>query len=207
MVSSCKIPGKKLSVSVKGGVAVEDEKIIELFWQRNEQAISAAQEQYGIYCKSIAVSILENAQDAEECLNDTVLSLWNSIPPNHPRSLRAYMGKIIRNLALNRYRAMQRQKRGSGNMPLLLDELSEVVSERETVEQILDSRALTEALQDFLRQLPKNQRVMFVRRYWYADPVGTLAEAFGISENSLSVKLHRMRQKLKLYLQERGFDL
>lgn len=186
---------------------MEDEAIVALFWQRNEQAIAAAQEQYGIYCKSIAASILENAQDAEECLNDTVLSLWNSIPPNRPRSLRAYMGKIIRNLALNRYRAMQRQKRGSGNMPLLLQELSEVVSDTETVEQALESRALTEAMQDFLRQLPREQRVMFVRRYWYADSLETLAKNFGISENALSVKLYRIRQKLKLYLQERGFDL
>lgn len=186
---------------------MEDEAIVALFWQRNEQAIAAAQEQYGIYCKSIAASILGNTQDAEECMNDTVLSLWNSIPPNRPRSLRAYMGKIIRNLALNRYRAMQRQKRGSGNMPLLLQELSEVVSDTETVEQALESRALTEAMQDFLRQLPREQRVMFVRRYWYADSLETLAKNFGISENTLSVKLYRIRQKLKLYLQERGFDL
>lgn len=191
----------------KGGKPTEDAEIVQLYWDRNELAIPATSEKYGSYCRAIAGNILGSREDAEECVNDTYLRAWNSIPPSRPGLLSAYLGKITRNLALNRYRYHTAEKRGGGEVPLVLAEIAELVSDTDGVEQEMDRRALAEAVSAFLAQLPAERRRLFVRRYWYLDGVAQIAAWFGMTENQVSVTLSRLRAKLKDYLVERGFTL
>lgn len=184
-----------------------DEEIVGLFWKRDQQAIQAAAERYSAYCKTIALQIAGNLQDAEECVNDTFLQAWNSIPPHKPKMLSTFLGKITRNLALNRYRAQKAQKRGCGAFPLLLEELSELVSGSDSVEHEVDRRALAEEINCFLGRLSAKKRYIFMRRYWYADSVTEIAGQCGMSENHVSVTLNRLRKALRKQLMERGFVL
>lgn len=186
---------------------MNDREIIELYWNRDERAIPATAEVYGAYCYAIAHNILALAQDAEECVNDTYLRAWNAIPPNRPRILSAFLGRITRNLALSRYHRDRAQKRGSGALELVFEELAECVSGRETVEQTMDAQELTKALNEFLAaERPKNRRI-FIRRYWYAERVADIAKRMGMTESHVSVILHRQRAALRTFLAERGFDL
>ena len=186
---------------------MEDAEIVQLYWDRNELAIPATAEKYGKYCRAIAGNILGSREDAEECVNDTYLRAWTSIPPSRPGLLSAYLGKITRNLALNRFRYYTAEKRGGGEVPLVLAEIAELVSDTDGVEQEMDRRALAEAVSAFLAQLPAERRRLFVRRYWYLDGVAHIAVRFGMTENQVSVTLSRLRAKLKNYLVERGFTL
>ena len=188
-------------------MTVDDSKIIQLYWDRNELAIPATSEKYGNYCGSIARNILGNAEDAEECVNDTYWNAWNSMPPNKPTVLSVFLGKITRNLSFNKYKQICADKRGGGELPAVLDELSEVIPSRDDVQQSLDHKELTQAINAFLETLPAEKRSIFVCRYWYADSVATIAGRCGVREGTVSMTLHRLREKLKRYLTERGFDL
>lgn len=186
---------------------MEDEKILQLYLDRNELAIHESAEKYGAYCRAIAVNILGDPDDAEECVNDTWFKAWNAIPPARPADLRTYLGKISRNLAFDKYRTERRDKRGSGEEALLLDELEEIVSGREDAASPLLEKELLDEIRRFLERQTKEKRVMFVRRYWYADSVSAIADRLGTSENRVSVTLNRLRKKLKDHLNQRGYDL
>ena len=186
---------------------MDDNQIIELFFARDEGAIEAVQREYGGYCVSIARNILGARGAAEECVNDGWLKCWQSIPPQRPRSLKSFAGRIVRNLALSALRADTAQKRGGGQAALALDELSEVVSGGETPEGALDRAAFQAALDGFLDALPQRNRSLFLRRYWYLDSVEALAKRFSMSRTQVTTTLHRLRQRLRVHLEQEGFDL
>ncbi len=184
---------------------MEDRKIIDLYLQRDEQAISATSEKYGIYCKSIAMNILGNNQDAEECVNDTYLHAWNSIPPHNPNVLSTFLGKITRNLSFNRYKHNKAEKRGGGEISLVLDELAECLTDGDSVEKAYESEGLTQAIDTFLDSLTAEKRNIFVCRYWYTESIAEIAKQFGMKQTAVSMTLSRIRGKLLDYLTERGF--
>lgn len=186
---------------------MDDNQIIALFLARDEDAIQAAQRQYGAYCAAIANGILDDPGAAEECVNDAWLKCWQSIPPQRPRSLKGYAGRIVRNLALSVRRADAAQKRGGGQVQLALDELSEVVSGGDTPEGALDRQAFRAALDGFLADLPEERRSLFLRRYWYLDSVEQLAKRFRMSKTQVTTTLHRLRVKLRAHLEQEGFEV
>lgn len=186
---------------------MEDDQIVKLYWNRNEQALAESSHKYGAYCHSIAFNILYNLTDAEECVNDTWLNAWNTIPPNKPSSLASFFGRITRNIAFNRYKMQHRLKRGGTNMTLVLDELSECVSGSDDVEHIWQESELKEKINSFLSRLSKKKRYIFILRYWYASGIGEIAERFDITENNVSVILSRTRKELKEYLSDEGYYL
>ena len=186
---------------------MEDGQIVQLFRDRNELAIHESAAKYGAYCTSIAVNILGNPADAEECVNDTWLKAWNAIPPADPADLKTYLGKITRNLAADRSRAMHRTKRGGGELPAVLDELGDIASGRDDALSPLLAEELLEEIRRFLTALPPEKRVMFIRRYWYADSIAAIAERLSVSENRVSVTLNRIREKLRDHLNRKGYDL
>ena len=186
---------------------MDDTEIIQLYWDRNERAIPASSDKYGGYCTAIARNILENREDAEECVNDTYLAAWNSIPPHRPKVLSSFFGKITRNLSINLYKRNAADKRGGSRTKLVLDEIGEGVSAKDSVEQEIDRRELIRAVDAFLGTLSVRNRTIFVRRYWYFDSVSDIAVRFGVTENNVSVTLMRLRIKLRDYLLERGFEL
>lgn len=186
---------------------MDDNNIIRLYWDRNELAISATSDKYGRYCKSIANNILNDEEDAKECVNDTWLNAWNAMPVHWPGQLSAFLGKITRNLSFNRYKRARAGKRGGGEMTLILDELAECVSDADDVEQIINRRELEKAVSSFVRSLSAEKRRLFVRRYWYADSVSTIAKDRGMLPGTVSKTLERTRKQLKSYLTERGFEI
>jgi RNA polymerase sigma factor (sigma-70 family) len=186
---------------------MDDAKIVQLYWDRNEQAISATADKYGNYCAAIAKNILGNSQDTEECVNDTYMNAWNSMPPHRPNILATFLGKITRNLALNKYKHNTADKRGNGQSPLVLDEIAEFVSGTNNVEQEINRKELILTIDHFLKELSSDKRNIFVCRYWYFDSISDIAIRFGMTENNVSVTLNRLRLKLHNYLLERGFEL
>lgn len=186
---------------------MDDAKIVQLYWDRDEQAIPATAAKYGNYCTSIALQVLGNHEDAEECVNDTYLSAWNSMPPHKPSILSAYLGKITRNLSIKRYKRNTADKRGGGQATTVFEEIAEFVSDADHVEQELDRKDLVKAIDAFLGTLSAEKRGIFLRRYWYFDKISDIASRFGLTENNVSVTLNRLRLKLRNYLSERGFDL
>ena len=173
-----------------------DQGIIKLYNDRDEGAISATREKYEGYCYSIAYNVLGNEEDTKEILNDTYLALWNSIPPEKPRSFSSYIGRIARNLALKRHRERSAQKRSGSVADLSLDELSECITSSDTVEAVIEEKDLTRILNEFLSSLPKQDRNVFVRRYWYMDKVSDIAKRYGYSESKVKMILSRTREKL-----------
>lgn len=186
---------------------MDDRDIIQLYWDRNDQAIGETSEKYGRYCKSIAKNILGNEQDAEESVNDTYLSAWNAMPTHWPEQLATFLGKITRNLSFNKYKFNHAQKRGCGEIVLVLDELADCVSGIDNVEQEIDRRELVKAVNAFVADLSEVKRNLFVRRYWYADPISEIARAHGMRQGNVAKILERLRKQLKIYLTERGFAL
>lgn len=186
---------------------MEDSEIVALFWKRDETAINAAARKYGSYCAAIAANILHNPQDVEECLNDAYFGAWNSIPPNRPRSLCAFLGRITRNTALDKYKLLHAEKRGSGETELLLDEIGEMLSDTRSVEQQAEHRELIAAINAFLAKTPEQKRKMFISRYFLCKSVPEIAKYYGISESNVSVTLNRVRKKLKEHLEKRGFEV
>lgn len=186
---------------------MNDENIVKLYFSRDEDAISESSNKYGAYCTSIAHNILQNFADVEECVNDTWLRAWNSIPPHKPKLLSVFLGKITRNLAFDKYKALRRQKRGGGNVELVLEELAECVSGLDDTERQLEEKELQEAIDQFLFSLPENKRYLFVLRYWYAKEVMDIAKQMGMSESNVYTSLSRIRGELKAYLLKRGYEL
>ncbi|MBE6883744.1 MAG: sigma-70 family RNA polymerase sigma factor [Ruminococcaceae bacterium] len=186
---------------------MEDTEIIEMYWARDERAIPVTAEKYGSYCAAIAGNILGSREDAEECVNDTWLQVWKAIPPHRPGGFAAFLGKITRNLAINRYKRGSAEKRGGGEISAVLEELSEMVSGKENTEAELMRKEFAEALNAFLKELPEEKRNIFVCRYWYSDSVTEIAERYGRREGTVSMILSRLRIKLRKYLLERGFEL
>lgn len=186
---------------------MEDREIVNLYWERNCGAIKETAAKYGGYCKSIAKNILGNNEDAEECVNDTYLNTWNSIPSHRPDILSTYLGKITRNLSFDRVRHRQADKRGGGEIELVLEELAECVSGTDSVEQEIEKQELVRAINNFLDTLSQEKCNIFLCRYWYAIPVSEIAARFGMTEGNVSVILNRIRGKLKHYLIERGYEL
>lgn len=183
---------------------MEDRRIIGLFWQRDTEAITEAAHKYGAYCASIARNLLESSEDAEECVNDTWLRAWNAIPPQRPRNLAVFLGTITRNLAVNRCRDLQAQKRG-GRLGEMLGELSQCAVP--SAEQIMDQKELTEALNSFLQKLPRKKRSLFACRYWFGDSIEDIAANFHTTPGAVTMQLKRMREKLRAHLEERGITL
>lgn len=185
---------------------MEDMEITKLFLRRNESAIRELSNKYGGYCKTVASNILKNPRDTEECLDDAYLAVWNSIPPKKPRSLGAYVAKIVRNKALDSYNRRCSQKRGGGEEALPIDELGDLVS-GSSAEHELHKKELMAAINSFLNSLTKKTRLIFVGRYWSCHSLSELAARFQTNEHNITVILSRTRQKLKKYLHERGFEI
>lgn len=192
---------------MKEAISMTDEGIVNLYWDRNEAAITETDLKYGRYCFSISYNILSNKEDSDECVNDTYNAAWNSMPPQRPVILSAFLGKIVRNISLNRYKEITAQKRGGNQMELILDELGEIVSDMPGPDDRVIQTQLVKAINEFLAGLPAEKRIMFVRRYWYADDIGAIAKRMGMSANNVSVEIRRIRLKLRGYLIERGFDV
>lgn len=186
---------------------MRDIEIIELFWRRDETAIAATADTYGNYCYSIAYNILYNNEDAEECVNDTWLNAWKSIPPQRPNRLSTYLGKITRNLSFDRYKLLNAQKRGSGQVELALSELEGCLPSSLDVDLIIDEMVLANAIDSFLRGQPQAERKIFIGRYWYLYSIRDLAIAHHMSESRVASLLHRMRHKMKVFLNKEGVFL
>lgn len=186
---------------------MEDREIVGLYFDRDMRAIEETSAKYRNYCTAVAVNILGNSEDAEECLNDALHSAWNSIPPQKPENLRTYIGKIVRNLSFDRYRKNNSQKRGGGEIAFVLDELSEIVSGKDTPEMEIDRKELVSDINCFLKESSKEKRSIFVMRYWYTMSVEDISKKSGKSQTNVSVILNRVRNELKAYLNERGYVL
>jgi len=186
---------------------MEDTQIVALYWDRNENAIMETQKKYGHYCYTIAYNILHNQQDAEESENDTYLDAWQAIPPALPTILSTFLGKITRRIALDKWKMSVAKKRGGGQVPLSLDELMECIPDQQSIDDKLQAEALATIIDTFLRQLPQEERRIFVCRYWYLDSVSDIARRFGFRAGKVSTMLHRTRQKLRAYLAKEGVYL
>ena len=182
----------------------DDSRIIAMLEQRDEQALTVIREQFGAMCYQVAYRITGSREDAEECVNDTWLRAWNAMPPAKPNRLGIFLGKITRNLAIDKYRKERSQKYGSGQAALCLDELEECIGENHSIE---DRIALAELLNRFLKELPQNKRDIFLLRYWYLMPVSEIAKRCGISEGVVKKTLQRLREHLKKYLEKEGFGI
>lgn len=186
---------------------MEEKEIIDLYWARSEQAIRETDKKYGKFCHTIAYNILADHEDSEECVNDTYLQTWNAIPPRRPNKLSAFLGKITRNLALNRYAQATAQKRGGGQIELAIEELAECLPDPNTVDRQIEDRELAVLFNRFLAGLPEEARKIFLRRYWQLCPVREIASIYGISESKVKMSLMRTRGKLKHFLEQEGIDL
>ena len=189
---------------VQGGVVLKDQEIVALFWRRDERAVAAAREKYGAYLLRVAMGILPRRQDGEECVNDAYLGAWNSIPPQRPAVLQTYLGKLTRRIAIDRCRRNTAEKRGGGEVALSIDELAECLPDRSTVEEAVELRCITAALDVFLGTLSREKRRAFVLRYWYALPVREVAEILGFSETKTANLLSRTRRSLREHLEKEG---
>jgi len=185
---------------------MEDTEIIELYWQRNEQAIEESNKKYGGLCISVAYRVLGSLEDCEECVSDTWLRAWSVIPPERPSILKAFFAKITRNLALDRLRRSTAQKRGGGQTPLTLEELQECVSGK-PLENELEHRLLEETLEAFLRELEEKERELFLRRYWGMESVGAIADRLSMSRKAATMKLYRLRLRLRERLEKEGITV
>ena len=181
---------------------IDDEKIIDLFFERSEQGIRELDNKYGAVCHNLSYNIVNNRQDAEECVNDAYLGAWNAIPPVRPNPLLSYIVKIVRNISLKIYWRKEAAKR-SGHYKIALEEIEGYIADQKTVEDEIEARELARIIGEFLDMLTLENRVIFMRRYAYADTYADIAKRVGISEKNVSVRLALIRQKMKQYLIER----
>lgn len=183
---------------------MDDRAIVDLYLERSENAISETDKKYGRYCRRIAENILHSPESAEECVNDAYMSAWGSIPPARPSRLRAYLARLTRNGALNRYTRERAQKRNAG-IEAVLDEIDELVASPEG--DPVDTIALRDGLNEFLASLPRRTRMIFVKRYWYLTSIKDIACEMDASESSVKVSLHRTRGELKEFLEKKGITI
>lgn len=183
---------------------MDDISIVKLYFARSEQAIQGTDSKYGGYCYSIAYHILANPEDSEESVSDTYLSARNTIPPRRPNLLAPFLGKIVRNISIDRWRKNGALKRGGGEMPLALEELQECVASEENLEARYEQKELVRQVRDFLAGLPDTERRVFVCRYWYLDSTADIGKRFGFSESKVSSMLHRIRCRLEKHLKREG---
>lgn len=186
---------------------MNDSEIIDLYFQRDEQAIVETDSKYGNFCAYISGNILNNKQDVEECVNDTYLRTWNSIPPTVPNSLKAYLGRIVRNISLNHFKANHTQKRYAGQADLVYEEFAAILPSRDMLEDLVDSMQLREAIVTWLDALSDIQRAVFVGRYWYFDSIQIIADKMDCSPARIKMILHRLRKQLKSHLEAEGYYL
>ncbi len=186
---------------------ISDSNIIELYFARDEQAIGLTAERYGSYCFTVADNILKNIQDAEECVNDTYLRTWNTIPPTRPASLKHYLAKITRNLALSRWRQNHADCRGGGQISMALDEMEEFLADTREPASEADRAALSDCLNRFLRGLSRRDCDIFLRRYFYMEDTDTIARRHGMKTANVLLILSRTRSRLRTYLEKEGFSV
>ncbi len=186
---------------------MQDTQIIDLYWSRDERAITESQKNYGSYCYSIAYHILYDSSDADECVNDTWFRAWNAMPPKRPNRLSLFLGAITRNLSLDRWKGKHAMKRGNGETMLALDELAECVPDRHNTEDAVETAELERLLNRFLHTLPERECNVFLRRYWYVEEYGEIAERYGMKLNTVKTTLFRTRNRLKQFLEKEGIVL
>lgn len=184
---------------------MEDNAIIDLYFDRSETAISETAAKYGPYCYSIAYNILTNREDAEESVSDTYMAAWNAMPPRRPSILSTFLGKITRHLSIDRWRARNAYKRGGGELVVAMDELEACISDGEDVQKVLERKELARCVNRFLEALPETERSVFLCRYWYFDSIADMEGNFGFSQSKLKSMLHRLRGKLREQLKKEGY--
>ena len=189
---------------IKGLICLNDLQIVDLYWQRNADAIDCTAQKYGNYCLSVAKSILCNFQDAEECVNDTWVGAWNAMPDNRPSNLRIFLGPITRRLACSRIRMDYAQKRGKGQIPLILEELEACMPTSPSAAQVVEARELERIINAFLHTLPRQECNIFLRRYWFAESIGQISRRYGCNPNTIKSSLYRSRRKLRAFLEKEG---
>lgn len=186
---------------------MKDTEIIDLYWARQEQAITESEKAYGRYCHSIAFRILHDKEDSDECVNDTWLRAWNAMPPKRPARLELFLGTITRNLSLDKWKHNNAVKRGSGEMDVALEELVECIPTQSTTEDVVVAAELEKSVNQFLHTLPEKDCNVFLRRYWYVEEYAEIAERYGLNLNTVKTSLFRTRAKLKAFLEEEGIAL
>jgi len=185
---------------------MEDSHIINLYFERNERAIKETDIKYGAFCKYISLNIIGILEEAEECVNDSYLAVWNKIPPTIPESFKAFLGRITRNIAISRFRSMKAKKRYS-NMEILLSELNECVPAKVSTEELIELKELTGYICDWLDSLSEEDKVIFVRRYWFGETIQSLAKKCGISSSKMAQRMYHLRNSLKKALEKKGVVL
>ena len=181
---------------------MDDKQIVALYFDRNEQAIAETETKYGKYCYAIAIGVLSMHEDAEESVNDTWIDAWNSMPPHRPSILSTFLGKITRRIAIDKWRHRTAEKRGGGEIPLVLDELEECIAHDSDVEKTLEKQRLEEVINRFVHKLPEKDQKVFLCRYFYMDSIESICRQFGFSESKVKSILHRTREKLRRVLRE-----
>ena len=184
---------------------MEDKSIVELFFARRESAISECSRKFGAYLHSIALNVLGNKEDAEECVNDTYIDAWGCIPPHRPSNLSTFLGKITRRISIDKLRKRTAKKRGNGESDIILEELHGCLPSFETTESLFEAKELSTLLNSFIRDLKKPERDVFICRYWYMDSISSICIQFGYSESKVKSMLHRTREKLRKKLIKEGF--
>lgn len=184
---------------------MDDQAIVELYWNRSEHALSETSAKYGKYCYSIAYNILENSEDADESVNDTYLAAWGTIPPNRPSILSTFLGKLTRRISIDCLRKRTADKRGGGEVTLVLDELEGCIAGKQNVENTYIHKELAEAINCYLDTLTQMERNIFLCRYWYLDSIADISSNFGLSQSKVTSMLYRLRKKLRLQLEKEGY--
>ena len=184
---------------------MDDKSIVDLYFSRDQEAITQTDKKYGHYCYRIAYNILTNKEDAEESVSDTYVAAWRAIPPRRPSVISTFLGKITRHIAIDRWRERNASKRGGGEVPLALEELQDCVAGMQNVEMDYERKEIIKAYVKFLDALPVTERRVFLCRYWYVDSVEAIADKFGFSQSKVKTMLHRTRAKLRKQLAEEGY--
>ncbi len=185
---------------------MEDEKIIELYWNRDSEALRQINQKYGAFCYNIAHNILEKEEDAKECVNDTWFKIWMTIPPERPKFLQVFLGKITRRLSLERYQRSRAARRGGNAADAIYKELEECTLGGSSDRQV-DAAVIADAVSRFLAELPHDDRIIFVRRYWFADSARQIASRYDMSESWIRFVLRQSREKLKVFLEKEGITI
>lgn len=185
---------------------MEDGKIIELLWERSEEGLNELSKKYGANCKRVAGNILNNPLDAEECVNDAFLAVWNTVPPQNPDPLSAYLYRVVRNQALKKYHANTAEKRNSV-YDVAFEEIEDCIASSVSVEDETGAAEMTRKINAFLETLDKTGQIIFIRRYWYSDSIGEIAEYLQTNVNAVSIRLSRIRKKLAAFLKKEGVSI